>query len=383
MILGIDASNVRAGGGLTHLVEVLRVAKPNSSGFSKVILWAGQESLSSIEDRPWMVKSHQPMLDKGLIHRILWQRFQLGRLARLLNCDVLFVPGGSYAGDFEPIVTMSQNMLPFDRLELKRYGCSYMSLRLNILRWAQSHTFRKAAGLIFLTSYAREGIMREIQPVVGETTTIPHGVSARFICSPRKQLPINSYSSVRPFRVLYVSIVDVYKHQWTVAEAVSHLRKKGIPLILELVGPSYPRAFLRLKRTLARVDPSGKFTMYSGSVSHAELPARFAQADLCLFASSCENMPNILLESMASGLPIACSERGPMPEVLGTAGVYFDPENPTDIAQALEKMIDAPELRAQLAEDSFRRAQAFSWQRCANETFGFLARIATDQRGRA
>ncbi|HKR31244.1 MAG TPA: glycosyltransferase, partial [Terriglobales bacterium] len=134
---------------------------------------------------------------------------------------------------------------------------------------------------------------------------------------------------------------------------------------------------------LNRIDPSGKFAMYSGSVPHTELPARYAQADLCLFASSCENMPNILLESMASGLPIACSNRGPMPEVLGASGVYFDPESSHDIAHALEKMIESPDMRTRLAEGSFQRAQAFSWLRCANETFGFLARIATNQRGQA
>jgi glycosyltransferase involved in cell wall biosynthesis len=383
MIVGIDASNVRVGGGLTHLVEILRVAEPETIGFSKVILWAGHESLRIVDDRSWMDKSHQPMLDKTLLHRILWQRFTLGRLARLSNCDVLFVPGGSYAGDFEPIVTMSQNMLPFDKRELRRYACSYTSLRLNALRWTQSHTFRKAAGLIFLTRYAREIVMREIEAGTAETTIIPHGVGTRFICSPRKQLPISYYSTQRPFRILYVSIIDMYKHQWTVVEAVSRLRKHGIPVTLDLVGPSYPRALLRLQRTLARIDPSGKFAMYSGSVPHVELPARYAQADLCLFASSCENMPNILLEGMASGLPIACSDRGPMPEVLGTSGVYFDPENPEDIAHALQSMIDSPDLRMQLAEDSFRRAQAFSWQQCANETFGFLARIATAQPGKS
>jgi glycosyltransferase involved in cell wall biosynthesis len=51
-------------------------------------------------------------------------------------------------------------------------------------------------------------------------------------------------------------------------------------------------------------------------------------------------MPNILLEAMAAGLPIACSNRGPMPEVLGTAGLYFNPENPAEIACAIRTVID-------------------------------------------
>ena len=146
--------------------------------------------------------------------------------------------------------------------------------------------------------------------------------------------------------------------------------------MLDLVGPAYPPALTRLRKTLERIDPEGEFVRYSGEVPYGELPSRYAQADLCLFASSCENMPNILLEGMASGLPIACSKRGPMPEVLGDAGVYFDPESPGDIARALRDLIDSPELRDRSARASSERAQVYSWRRCARETFGFMAEVA-------
>ena len=59
---------------------------------------------------------------------------------------------------------------------------------------------------------------------------------------------------------------------------------------------------------------------------HDDLHQKYLDADLGLFASSCENMPNILLETMGAGLPIACSNRQPMPEILKNGGEYFDPE---------------------------------------------------------
>ena len=127
MNLGIDASNLRAGGGVTHLVELLRAAKPLAHGFSRVIVWGGQRTLSQIENRPWLVKCHQPLLDKSLPYRIFWQRFRFSRLARMAGSDVLLVPGGAYAGDFHPMVTMSRNMLPFEWRELRRYGWSLAS----------------------------------------------------------------------------------------------------------------------------------------------------------------------------------------------------------------------------------------------------------------
>ena len=83
-------------------------------------------------------------------------------------------------------------------------------------------------------------------------------------------------------------------------------------------------------------------------------------------------MPNILLETMAAGLPIACSNRGPMPEVLGDSGLYFDPEQPMEIFNALETLINNPQLRLEKANASFVEVQKYSWSSCANETFSFL-----------
>lgn len=382
MILGIDASNIRGGGGITHLVELLKAANPAEHGFSKVIVWSGQATLSKIEDRSWLIKSHQLLLDGSLPSRIFWQHFMLSRLACMEGCGVLFVPGGSYAGDFRPMVAFSQNLLPFDRSESRRYGWSLTGIRLRFLYWAQSRTFRRADGLIFLTRYARDAVMRLIKYSIGRTTIIPHGIDPQFARSPREQFPIGHYSSDRPFRILYVSIIDMYKHQWHVAEAVSKLRASGLPVMLELVGPAYPPALKRLQQTLSRVDPSGEFVKYAGAVPHAELHARYAQADLCLFASSCETFGQILLEAMYSGLPVACSNRSAMPELLGDAAVYFDPENPDDIAHALRELIDAPALRVRSAQVSFERAKSYSWQRCARETFAFLAEVSCAHTGR-
>jgi glycosyltransferase involved in cell wall biosynthesis len=376
MIVCIDASNIRQGGGVTHLVEVLRAARPEAAGFSKVVVWAGAATLRRIEDRPWLVKSHLPVLDSNVLRRALWQRFSLTRLAQSAQCDVLFVPGGSYAGRYQPVVSMSRNLLPFEWSELARFGWSWLTIKLCLLRATQSATLRRADGVIFLTRYARDVVTRAIGAVSGRAIIIPHGIDNRFARSPKPQLPIGEYSAEKPLRLLYVSIIDMYKHQWHVADAVSRLRKSGVPVVLNLVGPAYPPALARLNGVLKRLDPRGEFIRHVGPVPHSELHAQYQEADICIFASSCENMPNILLEGMASGLPIACSNRGPMPEVLGAAGSYFDPENPADIARALRELIDSPMLRAKLAQDSCDRAGVYSWTRCANETFAFLGQVA-------
>jgi glycosyltransferase involved in cell wall biosynthesis len=371
---------LRGGGGVTHLAELLRAAQPKLHGIERVIVWAGLPTLSALDSRSWLIKINPPSLNKGLLQRILWQRFCLSQAARDEGCDVLFVPGGSYAGDFHPVVTMSQNLLPFELSELKRYGWTLFTLKLLLLRLTQSQSFKKVAGVIFLTEYAREVVLKTTGKLRGKTNIVPHGLNPRFNNSPKPQRDISEYNNDYPYRMLYVSIIDQYKHQWHVVEAVASLRKLGLPITLDLVGSAYPPAIQRLNETIASLDADRAWVRYHGAVPFDQLHLRYDQADLGLFASSCENMPNILLETMASGLPIACSNRGPMPEILGEAGVYFDPEQPEDIARALLELIESPQKRIKLANLAYQYSQKYSWRTCASDTFKFLVSIGLAER---
>lgn len=378
MNIGIDATNLRRGGGRTHLIEFLGAAKPQAQGINRVVVWASRDTLEQIEDREWLVKRNPSALNAGLLRRSLWQLFSLSRAARSEQCDILFVPGGSYAGNFHPIVTMSRNMLPFEWRELRRYGWTLTTLKLLLLRWTQASSYRRADGVVFLTQYARDAVQRVTGSLEGSVSVIPHGLNTRFLQRPRQAFPTANYSDAKPFRILYVSIIDQYKHQWLVVEALGRLRRRtGWPLVLELVGPSYPPALRQLCKVVAEWDSEQAWVNYHGAIPYDQLHVIYQQADLGLFASSCENMPNILLETMAAGLPIACSGRGPMPEVLGDAGVYFDPLDPPSIEQALDHLIRSPKLRAASARTCHERAAEFRWEACSEQTFGFLADVAS------
>jgi len=380
MILGIDASNISAGGGVTHLNEVLRATNPAAFGFDQVVVWASRATLAQLEDRPWLIKDTDPLLEAHYPRRAWWQRNRLGDRAKAEGCNVLFVPGGSFATDFKPVVTMSQNLLPFELQELARYGCSTVTLKFALLRWLQARSFRRANGTIFLTRYAQDSVLKVTGPLPGQTAIIPHGIDSRFFQPPRAQRPLAACTDQRPCRLIYVSTITAYKHQWHVAEAVAKLRTEGMRVVLDLIGAAYPPALRRLQHTLRDVDSSGQAIRYCGTAPYHELHARYAAADLGVFASSCENMPNILLEAMASGLPIACSNRGPMPEILGDAGVYFDPEHSAEIADALRQLISDRELRTQCALSAYAKGQLYSWERCARETFTFIRDIADSWR---
>lgn len=379
MKLGIDASNIRVGGGVTHLVELLRVAKPQEHGFSKIIVWGGSATLNCIEDRQWLQKVYVPVIDQSLPIRLYWQLFTLDRLVQKEGCDVLFVPGGTYTGAFRPFIAFSQNLLPFEWTEARRYGVSWMLLKMFLLYKSQSRTFLKASGVIHLSQYARNAVIKKVKQLRGKSVVIPHGVDKRFLLLPREQMDIGSYSSQHPFRILYVSSVDLYKHQWNVADAVASLHVAGFPIKIELIGSAYAPALKHLYRVMRILDPEERFICYHGLLSHSEILCKYHKADAFVFASTCETFGQVITEAMAAGLPIACSNRGTMPEVLGDAGVYFDPEKPAEIAEALRRLIEDSDLRAKKAELAFQRAKEFTWERCARDTFEFIVQVAHRQ----
>ena len=128
-ILGIDASNISTGGGLTHLVELLNAVNPNLYGFRRVVIWSSKSTLSAIDDTDWLKKCCNKYLDRNLFYRVFWQKFYLEHELNREKCDLLFVPGGSFVTDFKPVITINQNLLPFELDEIKRFGFSFLSIK--------------------------------------------------------------------------------------------------------------------------------------------------------------------------------------------------------------------------------------------------------------
>lgn len=378
--VGIDASNIRLGGGITHLSQLLQKAQPGKSGIDSVTVWASQSTLASLPEYSWLKKRNSPWMEKGVLRRIVAQQLLLPKEIVKARCDVLFSPGGTLPlKSFLPTVAMSQNMLPFESDAAAYFGrLSLMRLKLRILRNTQGRSFSRAQGVIFLTNYARQAVSNSLGGIPGSLALIPHGIESRFRHAPRAQRQLSDCSVDRPFKILYVSILMPYKHQVEVAYAASQLRKEGLPIEMRFIGASWGGYGSKFRALLNKLDPQGDFLIWEGAKPFEELHKHYLEADTFLFASSCENLPNILIEAMAAGLPIASSDKGPMKEVLGEAGVYFDPEVSSSIADAVRQLaLDAP-LRFEIASVACEKSKAYSWERCASDTFDFLAKIGNE-----
>lgn len=382
MNIGLDASNLISGGGITHLYELLKHANQEKHKFDTISVWSNDNTLKKLPKTSWIKLYSSKLLNGNGIARAIWRLNYLDSELRQKECDILFAPGGTYRGRFAPFVTMSRNMLPFENKEIARYGIfSVTRVKLELLKRAQLASLDNANGYIFLQDYAKRAFEVSYR-LPKKYTIIPHGISTRFQKLPRVQRDILSYTHSDPFRLLYVSTVNKYKHQWNVIEAVSKLRNNGYPIRLDLVGGSSDNQSLRRLNNAIKInDPKNEYVNYWGKLPYDKLEEFYHQADSFIFASSCENMPNILLEAMSAGLPVVCSNQGPMVEILGSQGLYFDPESVEDLIKALERTFKEPLLRSNTALHGYTSALEFSWEKCADLTFGYLNRILSDYRG--
>jgi len=373
IVVGIDASRNRSGGAKVHLLGILGNGSPAAYGIDTVHVWSYRSLLDALPDVPWLVKHDPPALEGSLFHQVWWQYHHLPQEASTLGCGVLLNTDAGSVCPFRPAAVMSRDMLSYEPGEMQRYGFSRARVRLLLLRHIQANSLRRADAAIFLTEYA----CRVIQSMTGplpQVSIIPHGLGAAF----KRQGFANEWpqAGVGPFRCLYVSNAAMYKHQWNVVRAIGTLRQRGFDISLVLAGGGSGRAQSLLDRSIEETDPQREFVQTLGFVEHDKLPELLASADLFVFASSCENMPNTLVEAMAAGLPIACSDRGPMPEILQDGGVYFDPENVSSIADSVARIVSDAELRTRIAARARGLSDQYSWERCARQTWDLLHALA-------
>lgn len=376
--LAIDASNIRQGGGLTHLSRLLFAADPVASGICRVTVWAPRATAASLPTRSWLQLRSPSWIEAPMPLRVLGQQLRLNGELKRAGCHLLFSPGGTLPMCRSvPTVTMSQNMLPFEPNEARLFGrWSPMRLKMWWLRQSQGRSFRRASGVIFLTNYSKETVVAFLGGITSPLALIPHGIESRFFQRPKAQQELHQYSMGQPLRLLYVSILMPYKHQVEVAFAVSQLRREGLPIEMLFIGADWGGYGRKFRKLLESLDPGETYLRWPGGVPFDELDSHYKEANAFVFASSCENLPNIMIEAMASGLPIASSNRGPMPEVLAEAGIYFDPEDPESIAVALRQLVHNVALRSNLAAAAWEKGQVYSWERCAANTFNFISRVA-------
>jgi glycosyltransferase involved in cell wall biosynthesis len=372
MRIVVNALSAREGGGQTYVINLLQSFPER---FAAEIFILAPDSLALPLSKKNFTKIQVKWPVENPFTRAIWEWLYLPKLLTRLDADVLFCPGGIIGGRVPEsckTVTMFRNMIPFNLMQRQRYGLGYTRVRNWLLECALSRSMAKADRVICISEFARRVIEQKVSGLPGKTIVIPHGINPIFRENhqPRPAwLPVGDY-------ILYVSILDVYKAQLEVVRAFALLKaRRPTSEKLVLTGPERSNYARKVRDEIDRLGLRDDVVL-TGPVSHNDLPALYRHALINIFASECENCPNIMLEALASGRPLLASCREPMPEFGGDAAIYFDPSSPNELAAELVSVIDDPDRQREMSYRARERSLLYDWEQTARTTWDFIQRCA-------
>jgi len=373
----IDCLSALQGGGQTYLINLFRFL-PNEFRDSVRVIAIIPCDADAIKINDQIEYIQPTFASRNIVCRLIWEKIMLASLLRQKRTDVLYCPGGFvsvFSASWKTAVAF-RNMLPFDDQERKRYPYGYIRARLALLSFVQSRSFRSADLVVFISQFGKSIIDITVGPTTGRSIVIPHGISDQFNESMNRPAGLALPDSY----VSYVSILNVYKAQIEVVRAWTLMKQKRQgPEKLLLVGPE-SRIYADKVRAVINELGMQDEVIILGNVTHDTLPAIYQGAVANIFASSCENCPNILLEALASGKPVLCSDYQPMPEFAGNAALYFDPYKPDELAKLLCLILDDQNLQMEMGEKARAQSVKFHWKRSAGETWKALIKLAGGSR---
>lgn len=173
--------------------------------------------------------------------------------------------------------------------------------------------------------------------------------------------------------MLHVGTLEPRKNLARLLQALELLRARGLDVGLVIVGSKgwlYDDFFRALERSPAR-----EAVILPGYVPDADLPAVYGAATVAVLASVYEGFGLPVLEAMAAGTPVACSQTSSLPELGGEAARYFDPYNVEEMAEALAQILRDQDLRREMKRQGLAQAARFSWERAARETMALYEAV--------
>jgi len=172
--------------------------------------------------------------------------------------------------------------------------------------------------------------------------------------------------------LLSLSAKRPHKNLRVLIEALALLPAQQRPV---LVLPGYPTDHERELREIAARLGLTEDVRFPGWLESADIEGLWSIASAFVYPSLYEGFGLPVLEAMARGVPVACSDASSLPEVAGDAALMFDPRSPQLIAEALGRLLGDPALAAVLRERGRAQAARFTWRRTAELTIALYERV--------
>ena len=287
------------------------------------------------------------------VARLLWEQTGLPWHARKLELDCLFNPGFT-----APVLSSCPNVTVFHDLQHKRHPENFRWFDLpawNIFLWA---AVRRSRMLVADSDATRTDLMRYYEVPEERIRVALLGVEDEFFSIAEWRGPVRPY-------LLCVSTLHPHKNIERLIRVFARFLESHPGFELVLAGMrGFRTAAIEKLVTQFGLERSVRIT---GWIPRQDLYDLYRYAAAFVYPSTFEGFGLPVLEAMAAGVPLACSDIEPMRSIVQDTAVLFDPLDDDAMLRALHRVIGAVDAKPARA-----RARAFTWSRCAAETLAAI-----------
>lgn len=271
---------------------------------------------------------------------------------------------------FGNIVTTTHDltMLRFTRASRFPVWLHAIGIRLYSFLFWQAH--KKSKKIIVPSQFVADDLATH-QPFTKNKIVLTYESSEPPITAPAKKLD----GVDKPF-IFHVGSPFPHKNIQRLIKSFEILNASQPELKLILPGKILGR-FKNALEAWITVSPAKDSIVVPGFISDEELKWLYENAECYVLPSLSEGFGLPGLEAMAHGCPVASSNATCLPEVYQDAALYFDPIDPTDIAEKVQAIIDNPKLAKDLVAKGHKLLPKYSWRQMAKETHAVYEEMLT------
>jgi glycosyltransferase involved in cell wall biosynthesis len=301
--------------------------------------------------------------------RIAWECLALPVVARRAGVDLLHSLGTTSP----PLVRGMPSVVTVLDLIYEAYPDTFPWASRVGLRALVGPAARRATRVISISEAVKRDVVDKLHVPAERVDAVLLGYGMEASAAPTPAAELRARLGLGEDRVvLCVSAALMHKNLERLLEAFGALSLADVRLVLVGHG-GRDTAALRARAAALGVSDRVVFT---GWISAADLEGLYALADCCAYPSLYEGFGMPVLEAMARGVPLACSDATSLPEVAGDAALLFDPHDTAALTSALHRLLTDAELAADLRARGRTRAHQFTWTRCAAGVLETYARAS-------
>ena len=302
-----------------------------------------------------------PVNARNRVQWVLGEQTLLPRLAAREGVDLMHSLASTAPlwGRFRRVVTVHD-------LIYARFPEAHAGIRDKGMKVLVPTAVRRSHRVIADSRSTRDDLIELLGVSPGDIDVVPLGLGAAQRDTPLPEREVRARFELGERRVvLSLSAKRPHKNLLALIGALALLPAEDRPL---LVLPGYPTAHEAELRERAASEGVAGDVRFPAWVSAEEVEGLWALAAAFVFPSLYEGFGLPVLEAMARGVPVACSNASSLPEVAGEAALLFDPRDEPAIAEALRRLLDDSALREQLRARGLARVAEFTWDRTARLT---------------